>query len=543
MYRLILISVLLISIILPATPSACAYDATTIGTPTTLSAGGWFTAAVDGNGSLWTWGSNIAGSLGNGTIENSAVPIKIMTNVTSVSAGYDHATAIKTDGSLWIWGNHAYGTLDTDSSHDLGIHSSQSILPTKILDKVAAVSAGDYFTLCIREDQSLWAWGYNAWGQLGNGTTIDTTRPVEIMEDIVSVSAGTDHAVAVKKDHSLWVWGGNTEGQLGNGTSMNSLVPIKVMEDVLVAYAGNQTTAAIKMDGSLWMWGNGQYGQLGVDNIKDDPRYSTPIWIMDDVVSVSLGSSHTTAIKQDGSLWIWGTNIHGQLGSICPILTDTGSNIVSAMHKTPIKIMDDVSCVSTGSAHIIAKRVDGSLWSWGDNWYGQLGMSDSSYASTSPQLNPSRIYELTLSSTKTAVRRTRQVLVNGLSYQLDTYTTADSMGNMAHYVRLRDVAALLDGTALQFHVDWDNQTIFITSHSPYSTNTGREPAPLLAPSIHYRVNNSSVRIDGVEKQWKGIIATDQWGGTHTYYKLRDLGEALGFTVSWDSVVKMVVLTT
>ncbi|NLB62428.1 MAG: hypothetical protein GX802_08480, partial [Clostridiales bacterium] len=318
-----------------------------------ISAGIYHSMAIKTDGTLWTWGSNDYGQLGNGNNANSSIPIKIMDNVTHISAGGYHSMAIKTDGSLWAWGRDGYGQLGSGNN-------TNSNIPIKVMDNVAYVSAGQYHSMAIKTDGSLWTWGFNGAGHLGKGSSGSTTSskiPKKIMDNVVYDSAGGNHSMAIKTDGSLWTWGSNDCGQLGNGSTTYSRTPIKIMDNVAHISAGEHSIA-IKTDGSLWVWGNNKYGQLGNGSTTDS---HIPIKIMNSVAYISAGSWHSMVIKTDGSLWTWGSNGTGQLGN-----GNTGST-------TPIKIMENVAYISAGNAHSMAIKTDGSLWTWGYNWDGQLG--------------------------------------------------------------------------------------------------------------------------------------------------------------------------
>ena len=305
---------------------------------TAISAGGssglgtLFTMTIKADNSLWAWGYNESGQLGDGTTRNRwDSPIKIMEDVTTISTGGHHTMAIKNDGSLWGWGLNESGQLGN------GRRTNQRS-PVKIMEDVAAVSAGDFYTMAIRTDGSLWAWGNNRHGSLGDGTIVEERLyPVKIMENVSAISAGSSLTMAIQSDGSLWAWGGNSDGQLGIGerNHFENPLPVKVMENVAAVAVGNVHAAAIKKDGSLWAWGRNTWGLVGDGTTID--RHS-PVRIMDDVVSISLGESHTLAIRGDGSLWGWGIGSRGQLGGDIP--QQWPSSAVTQLY--PIKMMDTV---------------------------------------------------------------------------------------------------------------------------------------------------------------------------------------------------------
>ena len=339
---------------------------------TKLGAGYLHTCAIKQDGSLWCWGDNYYGQLGDGTYTDRYTPVQVY-NMTSgvsvVSLGGAHTCAIKQNGSLWCWGRNGLGQLGDGTYTDKNT-------PVQIMSEgVVAVSLGLFHTCAVKQDGSLWCWGDNYYGQLGDGTWTWENTPVRIMSEGVSaISLGSDHTCAIKQNGSLWCWGRNDLGQLGDGTYTDKNTPVQIMSEGVVSVAlGGFHTCAIKQDGSLWCWGDNYYGQLGDGTWTGK---NTPVRIMSEGVSaVALGAWHTCAIKQDGSLWCWGLNYYGQLGDG----TWTGKN-------TPVRIMSEgviavssageIICDSNGcigGGHTCAIKQDGSLWCWGRNEYGQVG--------------------------------------------------------------------------------------------------------------------------------------------------------------------------
>lgn len=291
----------------------------------------------------------------------------------------DHFSVLKTDGTLWSWGNNDRGQMGIgvvpNNETRTGYYYDT---PQKVMDNVAAVSCYNAVTAAIKTDGSLWMWGDNRLGQLGNGTLTDSAAPVKVMDDVVAVSIGAWMTAAVKSDGSLWTWGANHYGHLGNGGVTNAVgrynwecltVPMKVMDNVVNVSCGGNFCAAIKTDGSLWTWGLCEDGHLGDGNVGNVTYLgrrlqNVPNKIMDDVAFVSCGSYHTLAVKTDGSLWGWGSNRYGELGN-----GGAGDEKHSVSDESevwfnqtvPAKIMDGVAAVDCCENTSFILKPDGSL--------------------------------------------------------------------------------------------------------------------------------------------------------------------------------------
>ena len=349
------------------------------GSGATVSTGDKTTAAIQSDGSLWMWGSNKDGQLGNNGVGNAnytydgnhpiqTVPLKVLDDVVAVSCGPSHTAAIQSDGSLWIWGWGKDGRLG-DGRVELDYHVSA---PIKVMDNVAAVSCGDNYTAAIKIDGTLWSWGGNASGQLGTGDVESRRVPTKVMDNVSAVSCGNYTTAVIKTDGSLWMCGSNTYGAIGNGksgTEANQLLPVKIMDRVSSVSTGGGVTAAIQADGSLWMWGDNRRGTLG-NGTQESAQ--VPVWIMGDVAAVSCGNGVTAVIKTDGSLWMWGSNSTCQLGN------GGGGNAThqyAYCQTVPLKVLDQAAAVSV-NGHVAAVKTDGTLWMWGDNLTGQVGIGN-----------------------------------------------------------------------------------------------------------------------------------------------------------------------
>ncbi|MBP9603282.1 MAG: hypothetical protein KBE53_04300, partial [Chromatiaceae bacterium] len=267
------------------------------------------------------WGWNLDGQLGDGTTTDRLSPVPVtpggsqLFNSHFVAGGGHHSLAIEEGGHsrLWAWGNNLEGQLGDDTTE----RRLNPVL-VRISDTVAATAGGRYQSLALLTDGTLWAWGSNWAGQLGDGTTTQRRIPVQVRQsqyqfftEVMAVASGDHHSLAIKTDGSLWAWGSNSDGQLGDGTFLNRAYPVQVLSGVVAVAAGKWGTLALKTDGTLWAWGENLHGEVGNGG---GPDVSTPVLIMDGVASIAGGGWHSLALKTDGTLWAWGWNPWGQLG-------------------------------------------------------------------------------------------------------------------------------------------------------------------------------------------------------------------------------------
>jgi alpha-tubulin suppressor-like RCC1 family protein len=333
-------------------------------------------------GGLWLWGYNNYGQLGDNTVTSGISPIQTIasgTNWKQVFGGRRHTVGIKTDGTLWTWGQNTYASLGDNTT----THKSSPVQTISGGTNWKLVAGGRYHIAAIKTDGSLWLWGYGGNGQLGDNTTTTKSSPVQTVAGgnnwkSVFTCFASYNSAAIKTDGTLWTWGHNNYGQLGNTTTTNTSSPIQTIaagNNWKLVSGGRTFTTGIKTDGTLWVWGNNGYGQLGTGNTT---HQSSPVQTISGGTNwklVNCGIYFTTAIKTDGTLWTWGQNSDGALGDntilrkSSPVQTVTGG--------TNWKLV--TGCTYTTSAI----KTDGTLWLWGRNSYGQLG-DNTGLAKSSP---------------------------------------------------------------------------------------------------------------------------------------------------------------
>jgi len=288
-----------------------------------VTAAGGSDLALLADGTLWGSG-NFQGLLADGTIEYRSQPQRVpgLTDIKQVAAGdFSHVFVLKNDGTVWSWGKNEYGQLGDGTKTDRFVPA-----PVVGLTNVVKISASGWGGLALKSDGTVWVWGWTCCGAAGNGTEPaghgdpDSYRlvPTQVpgLDQVVAVAAGLNHHMALRADGTVWTWGYGESGQNGTGSFSHQLVPVPVpgLDQVVAIEAkGSYYSLALRADGTVWGWGNNASGQLGVSGIT----YSTvPIQVPDvtDVVAISAGPSHVVALRRDGTAWAWGSNLNAQLG-------------------------------------------------------------------------------------------------------------------------------------------------------------------------------------------------------------------------------------
>jgi alpha-tubulin suppressor-like RCC1 family protein len=289
-----------------------------------VSAGNCHTAALSKllDSTLWTWGSNVCGRLGTGNTTNRSSPGTTAgggTDWCQVSVGCGHTAAVKTNGTLWTWGCNGTGRLGDGTS----TNRASPVTTAGGGINWCQVSAGMFNTAAVKQDGTLWTWGNNVYGRLGDGSTTSRSSPGTTAgggTDWCQVSASDQyfaHTAAIKQDGTLWTWGYGSDGRLGDGTTFVRSSPGTTAgggTNWSQVSAGGNHTAAVKQDGTNWTWGCNGGGQLGDGTTTNRSSPGTTAGGGTNWCQVSGGSGHTAAVKTDGTLWTWGCNSGGQLG-------------------------------------------------------------------------------------------------------------------------------------------------------------------------------------------------------------------------------------
>jgi alpha-tubulin suppressor-like RCC1 family protein len=346
----------------------------------TIAGGDAHSVAVRPDGTVWAWGSNAYGELGIGSVSNNsctcipnAVPVTGLGQATSVAAGDYGSLALKPDGTVWAWG---YGTSGENGN------GTTSSTPTPVqvsgLTGVTAIERGFFFGVALKSDGTVWAWGGNYAGNLGDGTTTNHSTPVQVsgLAAVTAISTHKNHTLALKSDGTVWGWGQNDYGVLGAGGDRHTPAQIQGLTGTVTAiYAGSGTDYVRTSDGNAWAWGKGDNGELGNGS---SVASMTPVRVhVTGVTAIVAERNAAIALRSDGTVWTWGLNDHGQLGNgsvfpanVCPCLGFPTPQMVPGLYG--------VTTIAAGGqgqgiGHGLVSTGDGAVWAWGFNWRGEIG--------------------------------------------------------------------------------------------------------------------------------------------------------------------------
>ena len=322
---------------------------------------------------VMAWGDNAHGQLGNGSTTDSHVPVAVSGlggGVTTVSAGGEHSLARLSDATVKAWGHNQSGQLGNGNFNDSPVPVAVIGLGGKTVTEVAA---GKEHSLALLSNGTVMAWGGNAHGQLGNGSTTNSPVPVAVIglggKTVTEVAAGKEHSLALLSNGTVMAWGGNAHGQLGNGSTTDSPVPVAVSglggKTVTAVSAGGEHSLALLSNGTVMAWGDNAHGQLG-NNSTTDNHVPVAVSGLGAVTAVSAGGEHSLALLSNATVMAWGDNAHGQLGNGNFNDSHVPVEVSGLSGKT-------VTEVAAGGEHSLALLSTGKVMAWGDNAHGQLG--------------------------------------------------------------------------------------------------------------------------------------------------------------------------
>lgn len=314
-----------------------------------------------------TWGED-ADHLGTGDGLNHYNPILVpnLTGITKAEAARKHSVFLKNDGTVLTVGKNFYGQLGDGTTTDTDVPVALTSL-SGIMD-ISANNYGD-FTLFLKNDSTVWACGYNNVGQLGDGTSANQTTPVQVsaLAGIKAISAGESHSLFLKGDGTVWGVGANSQyGQLGDGTNMNTTVPVQVsgISDIVAIEAGYGHSLFLKSDGTVWACGGNSNGQLG-DSSTTNRNAPVQVYGLDSIIEIAAGEKHSLFLQSNGNVWACGGDLpaHGN------------GTLFGQPLKIPVldTLLSDIVHISAGTGFSIFVKNDGTVLTCGLNNYGQLG--------------------------------------------------------------------------------------------------------------------------------------------------------------------------
>lgn len=353
-----------------------------------IAAGGVQNIALAADGAVWVWGANRYGACGTGSRSDERVPTRLdrVEGAVVIATGGAHSLAVaRSRGplSLRAAGNNEQGQLGDGSRESRDVP-----VPVSLSGSVIAAASGAKHSLAITSDRHLWAWGGNESGQLGlaggdRDVPQEVLLPLAADHGVAAVAAGGSHSIALASDGTVWAFGDNSRGQLGDGGTTNRYEPKPVdgLSNVSAIAAGPAFSLALRDDGTVWAWGSNACGELAQPDSSTMSALPVQVRDVGGLTAIAAGACHAVALSSRGTLQVWGQNDRGQLGLGAP-----SSRVVRPI-ETPI--LDDVVAIAAGAFHTLALRSDGSIWGFGDGSAGQLGDSAGQLAALPRKLSAS----------------------------------------------------------------------------------------------------------------------------------------------------------
>jgi len=317
----------------------------------------------------YAWGAGSSGRLGDNSVTNRSSPVSVVGGFTDwcqVSAGSAHSLGVKANGTARAWGLGSFGRLGDGTT--VSKNSPVSVIGG--FKDWCQVSAGTAHSLGLRQNGTLWAWGCNGAGRLGDNTTVDKSSPVSVAGFAIGwcqISAGDQSSFGLRTNGTLWAWGTNTCGQLGDGTLVSKSSPVSVVGgfcDWCQVSAGDTHSLGVRQSGTAWAWGRGTAGRLGDNTAVTKSSPVSVVGNFTDWCQVSAGTCHSLGVRQEGTVWAWGCNGEGRLGDNTTVDKSSPVSVVGGFTDW---------CQVSAANHSVAVRQNGTLWAWGLGTNGRLG--------------------------------------------------------------------------------------------------------------------------------------------------------------------------
>ena len=316
-------------------------------------------------GPMWVWGWNLEGQLGNGTALESKTPVhpNSLSNIVAVASGFYHTLALKPDGRLLSFGDNQVGQMGNGTFEQFLSDINPNPEPVTNLTSVTTIACGDYHSLALKCDGTVWFWGQQYLFAKKHAIPILVTN----LSDVIAIAGAAVHSLAAKADGTVWAWGQNDVGQLGDGTQTEREQPVRVggLNGVIAISTRRLHNFALKADRTVWAWGNNSDGQLG-DGTSTNRSLPVKVSGLTDIVAIAAGGSHGLALKADGRVWAWGNNLSGQL-ALEPV------NVSTQREPRQVAGLTNVVAIAAGFKYSLAVTGNGQVWAWGSNFSGQLG--------------------------------------------------------------------------------------------------------------------------------------------------------------------------
>lgn len=488
-----------------------------------------------------------------------------------IAGGNNYSAALCEDGTIYLWGEksalylagedkdaRSYKHTNTKegrkfvsiaaglSGYTVGLDSAGTVYvwgsfgERKPIENAVAIAAGKADIMALKSDGTVWQWN-------------ESKGPEQVLglNNIAAISSGYGYSLALSNSGEVYTWGDNFYGQLGTGDTTSQDKPAKVsgLSDIVDIAAGYSHSLAVSRSGKVYGWGDNSYKAVGGE---DTNNILTPVEVsgLSNAVKVATGMSSSMALTQDGEVYTWGYGEYGQIGN--------GTTVIVQPIPTKVDGLPKVTEIAAGAHHNMALTENGDLYTWGRDRDGQLGFRSAQKNRNTPK----PVFNLKSPAKETTdamqggivYEATQTVSVDGKAVELPCYAIKDRNGNPTNYVKLRDMAAVLNETKAQFDVGWDGN-VRIKRQKAYTPNGSEMSTPFTGTQIYFPARSAYIslleddpdfdrlrpyaHVDSsgvpyVSSIISGIVLTDDEGGAYTYYKLRDLGYCLNFNVDWDS---------